>query len=68
MLVVAETTMQDHARNCLALKWVAQRKAGTPENEITYHPHRHVRKFINDGWEEMGKREEKRWREREAEK
>ena len=59
--------MQDHARNCLALKWVARRKAGTPEDQITYHPHRHVRKFINEGWEELGRREEKRWREREAE-
>ena len=66
--VVAEATMQDHARNCLALKWVAQRKAGTPEDQITYHPNRHVRRFIDEGWEEIGRREEERWREREAEK
>ena len=59
---------QDHARSCLALKWVAQRKAGTPEDQITYHPHRHVRRFINDGWEELGRKEEERWREREVEK
>ena len=66
--VVAEATIQDHAKGCLALKWVAQRQAGIPENQITYHPHRHVRRFINEGWEELGRREEERWREREAEK
>ena len=55
--VVAEATMQDHARSCLALNWVAQRKAGTPEDQITYHPHRHVRWFINKGWEELGRKE-----------
>ena len=63
--MVAEATIQV---NCLALKWVAQRTSGTPEDQITYHPHRNVRRFINEGWEEMGRREEEIWREKEAEK
>ena len=59
--------MSEHAKISLALKWVAQRKAGIPEDRFTYHPHRHVRCFINEGWEEMGRREEERRKEREAE-
>ena len=71
MLVVPErgkreSTIQEHARNYLALKWVAQRKSGVPEDKITYQPYRYVPHFINSGWEEMGRKEERR-RNREAE-
>ena len=62
---ITESATTEHVRNCLALKWVAQRKTGVPEDRITYHPHRNVRRFINEGWEEMGRREGERWRERE---
>ena len=65
--MVGESTIQEHSRNCLALKLVARRKSGVPEDRITYHPHRHVRHFINKGWEEIGRKEEERRRNEEAE-
>ena len=50
------------------------KKMGIPEDRITYHPYRHILHFINKGWEEIGRKEEKRRNEegevrrREAEK
>ena len=66
--VEGESTIQEHARNCLALKWLDQRKSGVLEHRITYRTHRHVRHFINKGWEEIGRKNEERRRNEAVEK
>lgn len=58
--------MPEHLENCASKKWLELRRDGVPEQEILYHPHRHVyhmlkinhsRKF-NKSREESEKEEE----------